>query len=197
MKIGRPRYADLDPVWYDRVRKALEVKGSAKQAAKLLGVDHHTIITYARELKIPVGMPGLQRNRMPNPPAKGNRHSCLYKWMWANPGRQLPPSCKEIAKITGCSIDAVKSYYKRRRKEMNTFLRRLPLLTRFAISFITDEREYVTTAMFASYVYRYDRWNFSITIRAVLETGEHVEITFVDAYELWRTIVDQGEQERR
>lgn len=56
---------------------------------------------------------------------KRHHYGCLARWLQANPDATLPLSVKEIAEITGCSANEIKTYIYRRRKELRDRLKEI------------------------------------------------------------------------
>ena len=100
--------------------------------AKLAGVSRKTFWTWTRRAKMT-----LERGR---PPLNRHHRGSLATWIRENPDTHLPISPIKIASLTGSTIDAVKSYLKRRRHEMISWVRRLPDLRSIrGVSLLTTE----------------------------------------------------------
>lgn len=101
--------------------------------AKLAGVSRKTFWMWVHRAGI---TPPLGRR-----PDYSRRHfACLAEWVRDHPGVVLPIAPARIVEVTGCSIDAVKSYLKRRRHELAEWIRGLPdLRTIKGVSLLTTE----------------------------------------------------------
>jgi hypothetical protein len=114
----------------DLVRNLYEKGGTLPAAAKLAGVSRKTFWSWTKA----IGM-HLERGRHLDA-----HYSCLAKWIRANPETHLPISPKRIAALTECSLDAIKSYLKRRRRALATWVKGLPDLREVkGVSMLTTE----------------------------------------------------------
>lgn len=104
---GLDEYSDIQKMW-----RAYQVHGSCRRAAAVLGISYQTV---RRRLKA-AGY-DLQPRGGEHPPY---HFGCLAQWLRDNPGKGLPRSPSAIARITGCSVDSVKSYLYRRRRALRT-----------------------------------------------------------------------------
>ena len=75
----------------------------------------------------------------------GKSYSAFAKWLRRNPGAKLPRKPSEIAKLTNCTIDSVKSYLKRRKKAAELMEQALPDLTDVKLVLRTLQGIYVRT----------------------------------------------------
>lgn len=114
----------------EKVRALYDQGGTLPAAAKLAGVSRKTFWSWTKT----IGMT-LERGRHLDA-----HYSCLAKWIRDNPGAKLPISPKRIVSLTGCSLDAVKSYLKRRRHTLAAWVRSLPDLREVrGVSMLTTE----------------------------------------------------------
>ena len=115
--MSKPKLIDIRrDLFVEKVWKAYKVFGSCRKAASVLGISYQTVRRILKaggyKLKAPGGY-HLKGKKVPP-----FHYGCLASWLRANPGVRLPRSPLEVSKITGCSLNSVKSYvYRRRRTE--------------------------------------------------------------------------------
>jgi hypothetical protein len=110
-------------------------------------------------------------------------YGCMGTWIRHNPTSRLPRSPREIARITGCTVDEVNMYLYRRRKELRAGLRDLPDLC--SVRVVLDDstgRRYPTMALERGY-YSLNKYNFLIDYIALGKSGK--TIRFRKSLEDW------------
>lgn len=87
---------------------------SLRAAAERYGISPRTFRRYLHFYGYPtdLGQPGRRAG------SRTTHYACVATWVREHPGVTLPRSVSKIADLTDCSIDAVKSYLKRRRQEL-------------------------------------------------------------------------------
>lgn len=101
----------------DKVIRAYELFKSTRAAGEVLGVSYQTVRRYLKSVNYPIKPPGggyRKGNKYP-----GYHRGCLAEWLREHPGKPLPKKPRDIVKLTGCSIDAVKCYIYRRKKSIS------------------------------------------------------------------------------
>lgn len=113
--MGKPKIMQKrKDLFIEKVWRAYQSFGSCRKAAPYLGVSYQTVRRYLKEA-------GYELHKRGGEHAKGKsipsyHFGCLANWLREHPGEKLPRSPQDIAELTGCSLNAVKSYLYRRRK---------------------------------------------------------------------------------
>lgn len=109
-----------------QIIEAYQKYGTIKSTAEFLNCSFKTLWNRMKEYNIP-------RNR------KGpkSKYNCMIKWLAANPEVIFPRSPSKISRLTGCTVDSVKSYLYRRRKSIQRSVKSLPDLRKRKI-FLTE-----------------------------------------------------------
>lgn len=95
----------------------------------------------------------------------------MHLWLVEHPDAVLPRgSSKAIARQTGLSIDEVKCYLYRKRKEAREAFRSLPDLRLVPLEFLAESGNRVISSDFKGYRFVLDRW--SISAKLVLFSGD-------------------------
>jgi molybdenum-dependent DNA-binding transcriptional regulator ModE len=147
-----------------RVLATLEMFGTIRMAASIMGVSHTALRRW------------MQTNSIPHPDAKGDgdaplKHqgkrsssARLAKWLRKNPNVVLPRSTKKIASLTGCTCDQVKTYLYKRRKAKRALIEKMPDLLKIP-ALVQDQRgRAIVTAELDSYEWRIDHWSLKAGI---------------------------------
>lgn len=141
--------------------------GSLAEAAVLAGVSRKTFWEWTR-------LAGMRLERG-KPPVNRHHRGALPRWIRAHPGEVLPISPTRISRLTGASIDAVKSYLKRRRHEMIDWARGLPDLRDIkGVSLLTTEGYALPLLAIRSYTLSVPR--LKVRIAGTLRSGRHFTI---------------------
>lgn len=124
-----------------------DLHGMTPEKVRDLYAKHKTLIAGARAVGVSrktfwvwVHKAGLNPPRGRRPDYTRRHFSCLAEWVRDHPSTPLPIAPTRIATLTGCSIDSVKSYLKRRRHELTTWVKGLPDLRLVkGVSLLTTE----------------------------------------------------------
>jgi hypothetical protein len=171
-KQGRPKIENYVPV--ERIKKAYQVHKTIAGASRALSMDPKTLRRVLKENGVEINKPSyvdLQKYG-----AMSRREGCLVKWLKENPGAKLPARMTEIAKVTGCSYDAVKSYIRRRRQAVKDLLSTLPDIREIEGSFEDTLGYFVSTDSIKDYKYRINKFSCDVYIVAELKDGAFTEI---------------------
>lgn len=113
--MAKPRIIDLrSDLFIEKIWRAYQTHKSCRKVASLYGISYQTVRRLLKEAGYEIQQPGghhLKGKKIPP-----YHFGCLAKWLRDHKGKKLPRSPKEISELTGCSIDAVKSYIYRRKK---------------------------------------------------------------------------------
>lgn len=110
-------------------------------------------------------------------------HSCLGRWVRANPGVPLPRSVRAISDLTGCSRNAVKTYLYRRRKEIRARAKRLhPAM--FGSTLLDTRGRRIPAAALGKVRVGVAPWSFDIYFACDLKGGG--KATFKLSYESFK-----------
>lgn len=117
-------------------------------------------------------------------------HSALVEWVREHPGVELPRSINEIAKLTGCSIDVVKSYLRRRREKVLDYVEKMPNLSDKNLLLYDEKERPIPTKAMEWYIRSVDKYGLEIIIRAHLKNGK--SYVFRNSMEEWEKILDEN-----
>ncbi len=148
----------------DKILKAYKELGQIKKVEKLLNISHYRITKILHAHGI-------------NPQKKGKRikprfYNCLHKWLYNHPGFILPRSPKQIAKLTGCSKDAIKTFLYRRYKQLKLYLKNINKLNPLKVKnkFRDVNGILLTYSMVKQWeVVKVDKYNLSILLKIKLK----------------------------
>ena len=153
----------------ERVSTTLKRFGTIRQTAIALMVSHTVLRQYLSEVGLkdqydPEFATKQKRVLMSKHHKIGGRAG-LGKWLEEHPNDSLPNgSIKEIAKKTGCSIDQVKTYMYRIRKEIKEELAKLPDLRKVNAILLTNEGLRLETKQLDWYRFMLNRRTFDVTL---------------------------------
>ncbi len=120
---GRPPVTDKVDI--DKITAAFKQFRSVRKAAKVLGLSHPTVSKHLKEAGIDVDSPGgsyrkgTKRTREPHTGKVAN-------WVRKNPDTPLPTDARDISRLTGASVLAVKAYLNRRKADLEEEVAKLP-----------------------------------------------------------------------
>jgi hypothetical protein len=171
-KMGRPPIEKYKSP--DQMIKAYKVHHTLKGTAKACNVDVKTLKRVLRNNGIEIHKPTLVEIQKYG--SMSRREGCFAKWLKHNQGVKLPPNMKEIAKITGCTYDAVKSYFRYRKSLIKDVLKRLPDIRDLDATLIDTLGFYVSTKSIRDYRYRINKFSCDVYIVADLAEGGTTEI---------------------
>lgn len=99
----------------------------------------------------------------------------MAKWIEANPGQRLPRGGKAIARLTGVSVDQVKTYLYRRRKTAKKMLAVLSqLITRVPVAMVGTFGEECSPVNAQKFEFRFDHWSLTTVLWFIdFEGNEH------------------------
>ena len=141
-----------------KIVEALQANGgSLTKTAKALDVTRETVKYHVQKAEAS----GL---------LKRVHGGCLARWLRTHPGAPLPRSTEEIATMTGCTEDAVKSYLKRQRRKVLDTAKSFGDL-REAPDFRLGSR-LVQPRHIATYDLGIDPYSFLILVKTVYKDGE-------------------------
>ena len=161
---GRPRAIDPNGLRFkEMVDLYFEERYTFFELADKFSVSERTIRKYFKKAKI-------QSTRKGRPHYK-NSYSCVVKWVGEHPEVELPRSSTEMAKLTNCSLDAVKSYFYRKRRDIKKKLQDLPNLRKANLKFKKNETIYYSQD-FLSYSISVDYYTEKLKVKADLPTGQ-------------------------
>ena len=107
-----------------------------------------------------------------------SHHGCLAQWIKTHPEESLPASPQEIAKITGCSENEVKTYLYRKTKDLKKAVKNFPDLPRYPKQSWTDVfGTAIPGAAIRRGVWSYNRRNFLVSYTAELRSGSYRKFT--------------------
>ena len=150
----------------DQLKKTLLIKlykeyGTITAVAKFLNMNRKTLNSYYRKYNIPITK-GHPKN------TSHKKWNSLMKWYKENQ-ITLPRSVTKIAKLSGCSIDSVKCFFYRKRKEMKNFIASLPDLRKTQIKI----KGIFPINYAKSYELTFDKWTMKLKITLYLKpTGK-------------------------
>lgn len=164
----------------DRVSITLKKLGTIRQTAKTLGVSHTVLRQYLKE----EGLESLYNPTFASQQARKLQsinhprgRAGLLKWMDEHPNEKLPSgSIKDIAKATNCTIDQVKTYFHRMRKQNRKLIEKLPDLRHVPIQLKTSGGVVVETKNLDWYRFVMSKRDFSVTMVCGGKNNERWEI---------------------
>lgn len=133
-------------------------------AAEELGVCEKTLRAYFRWIgfKVKVGRPK-------GATSVNTHYSCFANWLREHKGEKLPRSVIKIARLTGCTEKAVRSYLDRRRQAIE---KQIGDLRKYFI-LLEDSRKWrIPTKAFRTYSLSLNVMMDTATITAQLRTGQ-------------------------
>jgi len=171
-KMGRPTIEHYKSV--DQILKAYQVHHTLAGAARALNIDVKTLKRVLRDNDVEIHKPTLIDIQKYG--AMSRREGCFAKWLKKNPGIKLPANMKEIAKITGCTYDSVKSYLRYRKEAIKEVLKNLPDIREIDATLVDTLGFYVSTKAVKHYRYRINKFSCDVYIIAILDNGATTEI---------------------
>lgn len=193
MKRGRDIFAVHPTLTVSKIVKAFRWTGSTRKAAFLLGISHGSVNKYLklRNVHGHVGHPEMKGKYVP-----AWHTSEFARWLRKHPTAKLPRSPKELAFISGCTVDCVKSYLYRRRKFERRRMAYLPDLRLLGNALMLRWREGAfTTAAIEHYTIDIDKYTFDYVVHALLRDGRVVHV-IINAKELRHAVKDFQKQAR-
>ncbi|MHC5035394.1 MAG: hypothetical protein ACYTFZ_10195, partial [Planctomycetota bacterium] len=150
---------------------------------EVTGITTKTLKKYLDKAGVTVRR-GLPRGTRVNP----KHHSCLAKWLRENPNTPLPRKVKEIANLTGCKPNEIKTYLYRRRKELRDFVKKVNfkevkkvLHSVNGIPFPARAIEHFQTSL--------DPYSFNVYLDIITYAGtqHRVELSLKEVKGLWKS----------
>lgn len=148
-----------------------EATPNVRRMAMLLGVSDRTLRRKMDEvgIKRKLGRPKGKEDTLPR-----EKTAILASYIREHPNEVLPASAKEIAEKVGCSVDQVKTYLYRRRKEVARKVDRLgdprgwKMLLKDTIGGI------VPTGIIESYVYEFSKTRLKVRLKVRIRGGKEL-----------------------
>ncbi len=103
------------------IKALYEQHKTIQPVADMLQISGRTVRKYLKAAGVELKR-GVRKGTILHP----RHHSCLAKWIRKNPTTRLPRRVSEIARLTGCRANAVKTYLYRRRKEVRDAANAIP-----------------------------------------------------------------------
>ena len=162
---GRPTCLEDGTFTIKSLRTAYQQTRSIVKTAALLGVSPTTVKKYLHG--------SLKERGRPIQPAswKTKCRSQVHAWFAENKGRQLPRTSKEIAELSGFSMEQVNRYLWSRKKAMESYLASLPPLNSRIVVLTDLNGQKVPSNLIKDYSTSIDRISADVTISAVLTLG--------------------------
>lgn len=95
----------------------------------------------------------------------------VHAWFVEHKNQQLPRTVREIAKLSGFSVNQISRYLRARKLAMESYLASLPKLNEVFIVFKDVEGRKVPTNLISDYTLDVDRISGTVTISLVLKFG--------------------------
>lgn len=186
--------ARLDLLGKDRVLTTLKRFGTIRQTSVALMVSHTALRKWldAEGLKdqYDPDLASRQKRLLQSKNAKGGRAG-LARWLDEHPGENLPTgSLKEIAKKTGCTVDQVKTYLYRVRKDLKADLARLPDLRKHGVILQTGKKERIETWRLEWYRFVLNRKDFKVILFCGDKQDQEWQVPIPDPHKFVRDILN-------
>ena len=184
----------LQALGKERVSTTLKRFGTIRQTAVALMVSHTALRRYLdeeglRDLSDP-DLASRHKRLLQSKNAKGGRAG-LAKWLDEHPGENLPTgSIKEIAKKTGCTIDQVKTYLYRVRKDLKADLARLPDLRKHGVILQLNSRTRIETRKLEWYRFVLNRKTFKVILFCGNKEGQEWQVPIPDPHKFVTDILN-------
>ena len=164
---GRPTCIEEGVFTMQQLRTLYAQTHSIRKVSAKLGVSPTTVKKY---LKGQTARPG-----RPIQPRAWDVHSrsLVHEWFVANKNRQLPRTTREIAELSGFSVQQINRYLGVRKKAMESYLASLPPINSCVFILRDTEGMRVPTNLIKAYSLWVDRITGDVTISAVLKVGGH------------------------
>lgn len=168
-------------IGYNRIWKALQHYRSARAVALLFKVSHPTLREYCRLKGIPIPdrVEALKNSISGRALSKSSATGAVGRFFQNCRGQQVPRSPAAIAKLVGCSPQAVASYLYRRRRDTKKTFEILPDLRRYTIPLIDTKGNVFTSKSLKAYGYNLDKYTLEASILCQFFSGETTRV------ELW------------
>ena len=145
--------------------------GSARKAAKKLGVDEKTVRKYLRmqgfQLQRPRKLAGVDSRN-------GDRLPKLTAWLRDHPGQKLPRTIHGIAYRTGISENTVLQYFRRRKARLLKWLKTLPMKFEQDRIIVSTDGVKIPSEAIASYEYEVDLLTLEMTLKLWITFGAYM-----------------------
>ena len=128
-----------------------------REAAEKLNLTRYTVYDHLRVAR----EKGLYER-----PAGG----CLKRWIAAHPDQPLPRSVKDTVELTGCTVDSVKSYLKRRRQRVLRIAKGLGDF--LAAPDFRIGKTLIQPRYWKSYTLKVDTYALTVLVKAIHTDGE-------------------------
>ena len=165
---GRPRLSASHPKLVARIIDLYKRTGNMRHVATELSISSWTVSKYVRlaGLAVPIKknlIAGVRRHR-----------SKLAEWIRENPNVKLPNTTKEIAKLTGLSIDTVRSYLGRRKMQAEAMKQDLPDLKEIPLLLLGDDGIHFATRTLKTCIVECDYRNYDYIVTGETWDGKRV-----------------------
>lgn len=142
---------------------------TVRAAARALGISHVTLLKVLKENGVPV-MSNREAKRIAvhESPHTGS----FAKWLSLHDGESLPRDLGRLQKLSGCTPDAISSYFYRRRKKIKDVLKGVPDLRGYSVELQDSFGDTYNTSEFERYEYMIDKFSLKVRIMAKRRGGE-------------------------
>ena len=158
----------------ERVKATLRRFGTIRQCATVLTVSHTALRVFLKREGLGEAYdPRLAKQaRLVKMRSHSRKNVAgLAKWLESHQEEGLPSgSLKDIARMTDCTVDQVKTYMYRKRREVREKLRTLPNLREREITLLAMDGQVVDTKDVDWYKFTLNRKNF--TVMLMLTNGD-------------------------
>jgi hypothetical protein len=166
-KRGRP------PIEYyknvNQILKAYKVHKTLVGAARALCIDVKTLKRVLQENGVEINKPSFTDIQKYG--AMSRREGCFAQWLRLYKGTKLPRNMREIAEITGCTYDSVKSYLRYRKERIKEVLRGLPDIREMDVNLVDTLGYYVSSKEIKSYEYHIDKYSCDVVMMITMFDG--------------------------
>jgi len=163
-----------------RIIRTYEKFGTARKAAQVLGITHQTVCKYLKKAGVTLKKSGWDTWNKLRVGKESYKHSQFADWLREHPRTTLPRDAREISKITGVSLQAVRSYFKRQYNKSKYYISKLGDFKQYdaQLTAIDSEGEDFKWPLnkLSRYIYSVDRYDHTVVITGVVnaQDGEYV-----------------------
>lgn len=147
----------------EKFSKAVATHRTSRKVGKALGISHYSVLKYSKKWNVPLLPPDTTGG------AKRKRYSSIANFVRNNPNVKLPRKYSDIATLVGCSENAVRLYFSRKRRELKNRVKDLPDLKLLDIRLKDCFDEWYSSKDFKNYYILFDKWSMKIFIDATLK----------------------------
>ena len=174
---GRPTVLEYHGLTLEDIVQSYKNNITLAETAKALGIDEKSVRKYLTQA-------GVKRRRGQKTATSfgipENHSGCLAEWIKKNPDAALPSSPAEIARMTGCTEDQVRTYIYRRTRKLKQGIRELPDLK----GNVNGPRVYhdkngqaVPVMAISQGTWSYNTRNFTVSYLAEMKNGTYRRVT--------------------